>query len=108
MGLVALEIARKHCRTDGDDDDLLGIYLTGAEQAASDFMNRRIYATQQDLDDAADEAGIVINGAIVSAILLSCGHLYANREDVVAGVSVTQLPSGVRELLRPHRLSPGV
>ena len=47
--------------------------------------------------------GIVINDAIQAACLLALGHLYANREDVVAGVSLTELPMNSRWLLSPYR-----
>jgi hypothetical protein len=47
--------------------------------------------------------GIVVNPSIVSAVLLLLGHLFENREDVVAGVSVAELPLGARALLRPYR-----
>ncbi len=48
-------------------------------------------------------AGIVANGSILAAIRLTLGHLYANREDVVTGVSVAELPQGAKALLRPYR-----
>tara|TARA_R110001606_G_scaffold68797_1_gene157161 strand:+ start:9841 stop:10317 length:477 start_codon:yes stop_codon:yes gene_type:complete len=52
--------------------------------------------------------GIVIKPAIVSACLLITGHLYANREDVVAGVSVAALPNGADSLLWPSRIGLGI
>lgn len=52
--------------------------------------------------------GIVINDEIKAAVLLTVGHLYANREDVVTGVTVTELPTGAKSLLREHRISPGL
>ena len=106
MALVTLEIARKHCRSDEYDDDVLAVYLSAAEQSVADYLNRQVYATQEELN--GDERGIIVNGVIVAAILLICGHLYANREEVLSGVTVTQLPVGARELLRPHRLIQGV
>lgn len=48
--------------------------------------------------------GIVTNPSIEAAILLTLGHLHANREDVVLAVSAAQLPLGARSLLRPYRL----
>lgn len=48
--------------------------------------------------------GVVINGAIRAAMLLTLGHLFANREASVVGASVASLPTGVPELLRPFRL----
>jgi len=47
--------------------------------------------------------GIVVNPSIVTAILLTIGHLYANRSDVVVGATVVELPHGAKSLLRPYR-----
>ncbi|HEY0662368.1 MAG TPA: head-tail connector protein [Lysobacter sp.] len=47
--------------------------------------------------------GMVANDSVVSAILLTFGHLFANREDVVVGASVAEIPLGARTLLRPYR-----
>jgi len=47
--------------------------------------------------------GMVVNDSVVSAILLTFGHLFANREDVVVGASVAEIPLGARTLLRPYR-----
>ena len=35
---------------------------------------------------------------------LMLGHLYANREAVVTGVTTAELPLGVDALVRPYRL----
>ncbi|TEA79832.1 head-tail connector protein [Allopusillimonas ginsengisoli] len=48
--------------------------------------------------------GIVINGAIHAAMLLTLGNLFVNREADVVGASVAMLPTGVPELLRPYRM----
>lgn len=48
--------------------------------------------------------GIVADDAIKAAVLLTVGHLYSNREDVVAGVSVAQLPNGASYLLQPYKV----
>lgn len=50
-----------------------------------------------------DMHGIVSNPSIVAAALLTVGHLYANRTDVVVGATVAELPNGARALLRPYR-----
>lgn len=47
--------------------------------------------------------GIVINDQLKAAILLALGHLYANREDSVVGVSVAELPMGSRYLSDPFK-----
>ena len=44
----------------------------------------------------------------IAAMKLTIGHLYANREDVVVGASVADLPTGARALLWPYRRDFGV
>lgn len=46
--------------------------------------------------------------AVCQAILLIVGHLYANREDVVVGAAVAELPQGSKALLWPYRRGLGV
>lgn len=48
--------------------------------------------------------GMVVNDAIKAAVLLTVGHLYANREDVVVGASVAALPNGADYLLQPYKV----
>ena len=48
--------------------------------------------------------GIVINASLLAAMRLMLGHLYANREAVVTGVTTAELPLGVDALVRPYRL----
>ena len=50
------------------------------------------------------DRGIVVNDTIKSAVLLIVGHLYAQREDVVVGVSVAKLPNGAEWLLAPYQV----
>lgn len=47
--------------------------------------------------------GLVINSAILSAMLLILGDLWENREDTAVGVSVTPVPNGARCLLDAYR-----
>lgn len=47
--------------------------------------------------------GVVVNPSIVTAVLLTIGHLYANRSDVVVGAQAVELPNGAKSLLRPYR-----
>ncbi|MDF8360146.1 head-tail connector protein [Achromobacter anxifer] len=47
--------------------------------------------------------GVVANPRILAAVRLTLGNLYANREQVIVGASVSELPQGVPELLRPDR-----
>lgn len=69
-----------------------------ATQAAEDAYLRAQVAYRQTMD------GMVVNDAIKSSVLLIVGHLYAHREDVVAGVSVAKLPNGAEWLLAPYKV----
>ena len=155
MSLVTLESAKLHLRVDGtDEDSLIAVYITAAEQTAVSLLDRGVYAdgtalgvakaaAPGELDTAiaayesaiaaaealTDETaiaaaiqtagndllraqvahrqamdGMVVNEAIQAAVLLIVGHLFANREDVVAGVSVAQLPNGAEWLLAPYKV----
>ena len=105
--LLDLATVKLHLRgTEPEEDALIGVYALAAEEFAMQFLGRTIYATE--LAQGLDTAGIVINAAITAAMLLIAGHLYANREDVVSGVSVAQLPSGAQHLLQPYRVGRGV
>jgi hypothetical protein len=103
MTILTLAIAKQHLRVDSvDDDAVVGVYLGAAEAAAAQYMGRVVY-----IDEAAigeDATGIVMNFAITAAVLLITGHLYANREDTVIGMSVADLPSGSKMLLQPYRV----
>ena len=66
-----------------------------------------VYARAQ--DEAREiRAGMVVNDAVKAAILLLFGHLHANREDAVTGVTVAQMPMGSQYLLMPYRVGLGV
>ncbi|MDR6394634.1 head-tail connector protein [Herbaspirillum seropedicae] len=113
MALISKDLAFQHCKAEaGAEDELMELYLAAAEQAAADYLNRTIYESQEALDLAVQDgvAGaepIVVDAAIKAAILLTCGHLYNNREDVVIGVTAVALPNGAQALLRPKRRNMG-
>ena len=155
MSFVQLAEAWLHLRVDCTDEDaLILLYISAAEQAAINAMDRGVYADStalqaaiaaapaalaaataakeaavaaaEALTDADEKAaalkaaenaylrakvahrqamdGMVVNEAIKAAVLLIVGHLYANREDVVAGVSVAQMPNGAEWLLQPYKV----
>lgn len=52
MDLVTIEQVRAHCRAEPEDDELLTLYADGAEQAAQEFLNRRVFASAEDLQAA--------------------------------------------------------
>ena len=45
-----------------------------------------------------------VPGPSISAMLLIIGHLYANREDVVSGKTVSEVPMASKYLMDPYRL----
>lgn len=154
--LVTDAQVRTHLRIDADED--VSVYVSAAERAVQQFMNRSVYADQASLDDARAQApvalstamlaydtavaaanaiengterdmalfaaksdyemalsasrqahlGMVVNDDIRASILLITGHLYANRENVVVGASVAELPMGSLYLLQPYRCQMGV
>lgn len=111
--LIAIDQAKAHLRIDGTDEDgILSIYIGAAELAASEFLNRKLYEDQTALDaavldDPTIEYPMVANDLVKAAILLTLGFLYENREEVVAGVSVSALPIGSTHLLQPYRVLMG-
>ncbi|MDR5736136.1 head-tail connector protein [Caballeronia sp. LZ025] len=112
--IIATAQALAHLRVDaGVEDDIIALYISAAIQSASDYLDRKIYATPDDmaaavLDGTAGDDPIVINDAVRAAILLILGRLYANREDTVVGASVAELPAGSKQLLFPYRAGLGV
>ena len=109
MTILTTEQAIEHCRADPvADAPMMALYLGAAEEAAQDYLGRKVYADQAAMEAAQDEVGLVANFAFKAAALLICGHLYANRENVVAGAQSFTLPMGAHDLLRPHRRSFGL
>ena len=112
MSLIDLDTAKQHLRVDhGEENDLIELYLGAAEKAAADFLNRNVYATQAELEEAQEPAEaqpMVANAPIRAAVLLILGHLYANRENTVVGAAAHALPMGAHSLLFPYRVGLGV
>lgn len=146
--------AINHCRAE-DGDPMVDLFAHAAELAAQEFLDRNVYASDADLQQAiagvpdqliaADAAfaaakaaaealpklardmamdaacraleaarvkarrtydGIVVTDDIKIGMLLTLGHVYRNREDVVAGASAgaVELPVGAKHFLWPHRV----
>lgn len=102
MDLVTIEQVRKHCRAEAEDDALLTVYAAGAEQAVQQFLNRRVFATADDLAAAvADMPGEVAaadaahTAALEAAAALN-GHARELRA-VAAGFAWLQVMTKARE-----------
>ena len=112
--ILTTQQAIDHCRADPDGDAaMVELYLGAAIDAAQDYLGRKVYASQADLEAAvaagiAGELPMVATNSIKAAVLLICGHLYANREDVVVGAQSFAMPMGSRDLLRLHRKGKGL
>lgn len=113
MSVISIDVAMQHCRAEEADRDDVQLKLDAAEESAALYLNRSFYADSLALKEAvlagtAGEDPMIITKSITAACLLILGNLYANREDVVVGVSVSDLPQGSRSLLSPYRVSLGV
>lgn len=109
--LVSLEEARRHLRVDDDDDDI-SLYLGAAEEAAIEFLNRRVYADADSLADAvldgtAGESPMIVNKSVKAAILLILGDLYKHRENSTSS-AVNEVSTTAKNLLQPYREQMGV
>ena len=113
MSAINIDTVMKHCRADDEDTDMVLTYLEAAEDHAANYIGRRFYRDQSELDAAvaAETAGaepIVLTPAIEAACLLITGHLFAHREDVVMGITSVSMPRGSEYLLFPYRIGMGV
>lgn len=92
---------------------MVALYLGAAIDAAQEYLGRKVYADQAELNAAvvagtAGELPMVATFSVKAGVLLICGHLFANREDVVVGAQSFAMPNGSRDLLRPHRKVQGL
>lgn len=113
MSVIAIETALIHLRADAEDSEAIQLYLDAAEDSAAAYLQRKFYPDQDALDSAvangeAGELPMVINPSVQAACLLTLGHLYEHREDVILGAITTSLPSGAQSLLAPYRVQMGV
>lgn len=113
MALVTDAQVRSHLHMDDDATEGVSVYVGAAEAFAQQFLNRKVYEDADAmaaavLDGLAGDDPMVADDLIRAAILLITGHLYANREDVLTGVSVAEMPMNSLYLLQPHRRQMGV
>ncbi|WP_417282655.1 head-tail connector protein [Comamonas sp.] len=110
LELVTLAQAKAHLRVmHSHEDSDIQLKLKAATRMALAYLDRDVYATQQDLDDAV-AAGTARTCPLLATdddmemvragILLLLGDLYANREEVVTGTITSQLQTGAKACLR--------
>ena len=98
--MIDLALVKSHLRVDGTDEDvLIQAYIDAAIGAFEAWTNRRLVEALPD----PVENHLLITAPIQQGALLLIGHWYANRESVVAGVSVAEMPMATKSLWMPHR-----
>jgi hypothetical protein len=113
MPLIDINIAKKHLRIDSSyEDDLIGLYLEAAESSAAKYLNRKLFASDEEMetavaDGSAGDEPMVANAQVGIAILLTLTDLYEYRGNTVAGVTVVELPQGAVAYLHPFRVNMG-
>lgn len=107
MPLLSITLLKKQLRLDADmtnEDDLLALYLGGAELAASNYMGRNLYADGAVIPET-DPYGISIaNPAITLAVLMSAAQFYEYREPILSGTIVAELPLAYAHAIGPYRV----
>ena len=102
MAKIDLATAKLHLRvTEPEEDTLITALIAAAYLSVEGRIFRKVYDAGETIPEE-DTTGIHVNEAINAAVLLIVGHLYANREDVVAGATATQLPMGSEFLITPY------
>jgi uncharacterized phage protein (predicted DNA packaging) len=85
---------RRQLNLDPDQED--DIFLSAKLAAASGWIEAYVGEPFAGLDP--------FPAAISEAVLQLAAHLYENREAVLVGVSASELPFGVVDLIRPYRV----
>ncbi|CAM7424726.1 head-tail connector protein [Citrobacter cronae] len=100
-------VVKQHCRIDTDftgDDALLTLYTGAAARYVQTWTRRTLYEKEDSPGYVDDPAPILLNDDVKAAMLLLIGHWYANRESVVVGQAVAEVPFAVEALLQPYRI----
>ena len=100
--LLTLDLIKQHCRIDSDDEDeLLELYESAAQQHIENQLDRKLFASEVP-DDVAN--GLVITPAIKQAMLMTIAHWYEHRESVVIGIVLREIEEGTWRLIQPYRI----
>jgi hypothetical protein len=105
---IDLVLAKAHLRVlDTADDSYITHLITASRLAAEKYINQAIGSQMwKDADNQTLTIGLdPVPSDIKAAMLLTIGHLYANRESVTIGSTQGhELPLGVKHLLQPYRV----
>lgn len=105
MSLVPLATLKQHLRHEASytaEDTTMQAYLDGAEDVVARHLCRPLIASGATPSLGTFE--LPLPASVTAAILLMAGHLYANREAVVVGVTSSAIPMAVQYLLAPYRV----
>lgn len=103
MPLLDPALVKKHLRIDwADDDAIIEVYQTAAEDIVMEYINRPVYAAG-DSPVPDDPYAMELTPSITAAILLLIGEMYDNREPDRRYFGA-MLPRAVRSLLAPWRV----
>ncbi|VYT92884.1 phage gp6-like head-tail connector protein [Metakosakonia massiliensis] len=105
--MIDLDVVKQHCRIDTDfsgDDALLNLYTAAAARYVQTWTRRTLYEMESSPGYSDDPDSILLNEDVKAAMLLLIGHWYANRESVVVGQTVAEVPFAVEALLQPYRI----
>nr|WP_136252873.1 head-tail connector protein [Ningiella ruwaisensis] len=110
--MISVAECRLQCNLDQDEHDFdiwFEQVIPSAILAIQNLINRKIYATQQDLDDDENAPGnaIVFNESLRLGALMLIGHWFINRESTSA-LSLNETPMALDYLVRPYRHMAGV
>ncbi len=103
--MIDLADIKAHCVVEHSDDDILLSSLAAAAVTHfEDCTGRKLVATPADLPPAVEISNeLVINASIQLGCLMLVAHWYANREAVITGTIVSELPLATEHLWAPYR-----
>lgn len=105
--MIDLARLKQQLRIDDDfteEDALLTGYLEAGKRAASNYLNRPLIWNESEALPEEPTDTINAEEDIELAVLMMAGHWYANRESVVIGTIVAQVPFAFTFLLDPYRI----
>lgn len=106
IAYIDLQTVKKHLRVShAVDDSLIQDTLTAAIQEATDYLNKTIYLSQDDLDsavlagDVAEDCAVVLKTSMNRAIALLCEYHYYGP----SALGAEKLQQAAQNLLQPDR-----
>ena len=106
MEWLDLDDLVRWCRENDNDDDRETLTNLGnaVEVAVANHLNRPLFATEEDLEDAGSpEHGMVVTEPIIQAARMLACHLNENRESI-SPQNLTEFPLGYGYLLNDYRI----